>query len=450
MKRGLLYIVFIIILIPHNIICQEFSSEQKSTIASETDKILEDYRKYGALSENGKNISSLYVSKFKNLFKNTTNIYIYNDIDPEQLMDTSITVMEYLFKVQTWYTDGLDIDLSWDAALISEPVSIDGSDEKYVVSILLQKQVMGVYKAKSIQNETDDLFFIIEFEKAGRTLRDFKIAGIQKERPVLERPKKIIVQRIEEEKEEVIFISISGRPLYTRIYSKDIFNDEYWQAEGGIGYSGGLGVLYKLDKSYGVYAGLSVSNYKSYLKLENFDNEGNTTLLTDKDGDEYFRYVQSDIEEWNSLTFMDLSLGAYLEPMHLKNLSPYISAGIQLSYKVTGNYKVKGTSTHTGYYPAYHVLLYDLEDYDFTTENLDSESSWDLSPVLVSAYFSCGVRIKLGKIGYLNAGPAIVMGLTDLKYDVAKHRDDYVSTIEIPARTVVQGGGINVSFEFSL
>ncbi len=449
MGIRLCYIILPVLLISNIILSQEFNSEQKKTITTETNKLLKDYQKYGKFSENGANISTSYVNNFKNLFKNTTNIYVYNDIDPEGLLDSSITVMEYIFKVQTWYPDGLDLNMSWDVSIISEPVSIDGTNKNYVVSVLLQKQVMGVYKSKKIQNNIGDLYFLIEFEKSGRTLKDFKIAGIQKERPVLEKPVEVVVQRIE--REEVIHIGIFGRPLYTRIYSKDIFGDDFWQAKGGIGYSAGLQFLFLPDKSYGFYAGISMSNYRSYFKLENFDNEGNSELLTDKDGDDYYRYIQADIEEWNSLSYLDLSVGGYFILNNGKNIKPYISAGVQLSYKLAGKCKFKGSSNHMGYYPEYHVILYDLEDYDFTEElNINSESTWEVNPMLISAYMSFGMRIKLGKTGHLNVGPAIVMGLTDLKYDTAKHRDDYVSTIGIPAKTIIQAGGINVSFEFTL
>jgi hypothetical protein len=451
MRIKLLYIALPVLLISNIVSSQEFSDEQKKTIAAETDKLLENYQKYGAFSENGANISTAYVNNFKNLFKNTTNVYLYNDIDPEGLLDTSITVMEYIFKVQTWYPDGLDIDMSWDASLISEPVSVDGSNQNYVMSILLQKQVMGVYQSKKIQNNIVDLYFLIGFEKAGRNLRNFKIAGIQKERPVLEKPEEKVVAVPRIVKEEVIFVSIFGRPLYSMIYSKDIFSDNFWKAKGGIGYSAGLQFLYLTDQSYGVYAGLSMSNYKSFFKLENFDNEGNSELLTDKDGDDYYRYVQADVEEWNSLSYIDLSLGGYYALNNNKEITPYISAGAQLSFRLVGKYKIEGSSTHMGYYPKYHVILYDLEDYDFTSdENIKSESTWEVNPLLILAYFSCGLRFELSNIGYLYFGPSIVFGLTDLKYDTAKHRDDYISTVGIPSKTNIMAGGINLSLEFTL
>ena len=450
MRIRLRYIILPALLASNVLLSQEFNADQKKTIASETDKLLRNYKKYGEFTENGADISASYVNNFKNLFRNTTNTYIYNDIDPEGMLDSSITVMEYIFKAQTWYPGGLDLDLSWDVSIISDPVNVNGTNKNFAVSILLQKQVMGVYKSRKIQNNIGDLYFIIEFEKSGRTIKDFKIAGIQKQRPVLEKkPEVIVVEKTA--RKEVIRIGVFARPLYTRVYNKDIFSDDFWQAEGGIGYCGGLQFMFLTEESYGFYTGLGMSNYRSYFKLENFDNEGNSELLTDKDGDDYYRYIQADIEEWNSLSYLDLSVGGYYILNKDKNISPYINAGIQLSYKLTGKYKIKGSSTHMGYYPEYHVILYDLEDYDFTSEeNINSESTWEVNPMLISAYASFGIRMKLGKIGHLNLGPAIVYGLTDLKYDTAKHRDDYISTIGMPAKTIIQAGGINLSFEFTL
>ncbi len=451
MKHRFICIVTLKLLISVSLFAQEFSDEERSLIASKIDELLTNYQKYGGLSKDGVKISDDYINNINNLFKGTVDVYIYNDIDPENLMDKKINVSEYNYKIQSWYEAGLAIRLSWDASLMSEAEPIPDSKNGYTVSLLLEKQVMGLYKSNRIINNTSDLYFIIEFRKKGKAFTDFKITGIQKERPVAETPEEPMV--VVKEKEEKLgkYLSVYINPLYTRIYNKDIYDDEYWTASPKPGYNAGLGMTLFPGKSLGVYAGLSLTNYRTDLRLQNYNNESNTTFLADKDNDVYYRYIQADVEESNSLTYFDLSLGiSYIKLITKESLGLYINAGCQLSYLFIGKYKISGTSTHRGYYPAYHVILYDLEDYDLTTENLNSEDTWDLNSYNLSGYLSFGFQVKLYRSLSINAGPMIIYGINDLKYDIAKHRDDYISTVGVPGKTNTEAVGINISLIFEL
>lgn len=473
MRLRTVCITLIKLLITTSILAQDFSITQKRLIASKIDQLLENYQKYGVLSEDGVEISALYIKKFNELFPGKKDVYLYNDIDPEKLLDEKIATTEYVTKVKSWYKAGLAMRLSWDAMLMSEAVQLPDSKKDYTVSLLLEKQVMGVYKSEKIINNTNDLYFIIEFEQSGKTFSNFKIAGIQKEKPVLEIPEEPEVEVAEKKKEpekeeeakkeprkkpkKVVrkvmdkSISLYFAPLYTQIYNKDVFSDDNWQAEGTLGYSGGIGYTYYLNKSLGVFGGLSLTNYKTNLKLENFSIETNTLQLIDKDNDVYYRYIQSNVEEQNSLTYLDVSLGVNLNKYLKENaFGIYLSAGGQFSYLFMSKYKITGSSTHTGYYPEYHVVLYDLPEYDFTSENLDEENDWDLNSFNISAYLSFGLFARVHRLVYVNAGPYVIYGIGDLKYDTAKHRDDYISTVGVPGRTNTQAVGFNISFIFVL
>jgi hypothetical protein len=483
MRLRIVYIILLKLLLTGSVLAQDFSITQKRLIASKIDELLENYQKYGGLSEDGVEISALYVKKLNDLFTGTKDVYLYNDIDPEKLLDEKITPVQYTSRVRSWYTAGLTMKLTWDAMLMSEAARVPDSKKNYAVSLLLEKQVMGVYKSKQIINNTNELYFIIEFEKSGKTFENFKIAGIQKQKPVLivpEEPELVVEEKKKEpekekepekkpeekkkpekkeepekkpEKEQEIdkSISIYFNPLYTQIYSKDIFSDDNWQAEGQVGYNGGIGFTYYPLEYLGVFGGLSLTNYKTNLKLENFSIETNTIQLIDKDNDVYYRYIQADVEEQNSLTYLDVQLGINLNKfLRERAFGVYLSTGCQFSYLFMSKYKITGASTHTGYYPEYHVVLYNLPDYDFTSEDLDAEDDWELNSYNISAYLSFGLLAKLHRLLYLNAGPYIIYGVSDLKYDIAKHRDDYISTVGIPGRTNTRAVGLNISLIFTL
>jgi len=435
-----------------SLLAQDFSVKQKILIASKIDELLKNYQKYGGLSKDQIEISALYVNKLNNLFKGTKDVYVYNDIDPQKLLNDKITYTEYVLKIKTWYKAGLATKLIWDASLISEAVRLPDSKKSYAVSLLLEKQVMGVYKSNTIVNNINDLYFIIEFEKSGKTFTNFKIAGIQKERPILEVPEEPeVVVREKKEKYEK-YLSVYFNPLYTSIYNKDISNNDYWTASPKTAYNSGLGMTFYTAKlPLGLYTGLSLTNYRTDLKLEDYVNESNTTQLRDKDDDVYYRYIEADVEESNSLSYLDLSLGiSYNKFLKKETFGIYVNAGGQFSYLFTAKYKISGTSTHRGYYPQYHVILFDLEDYDLTSENLDSEDTWDLNSINISGYLSIGFLVKLHRLVCLNAGPYLIYGISDLNYNTAKHRDDYISTVGTPGKTNTQALGLNISLLFIL
>jgi capsid portal protein len=82
MLLRIVYIILIKLLLAGSILAQDFSVTQKRLIASKIDELLENYQKYGGLSEDGIAISALYVKKLNDLFTGTKDVYLYNEIDP--------------------------------------------------------------------------------------------------------------------------------------------------------------------------------------------------------------------------------------------------------------------------------------------------------------------------------------------------------------------------------
>ena len=101
MRSRIICITFIKLLLTASLIAQDFTVTQKRLIASKIDELLENYLKYGGLSENGVEISALYTKKLNDLFSGTKDVYLYNDIDPEKLLDEKISLTEYVLKVRS-------------------------------------------------------------------------------------------------------------------------------------------------------------------------------------------------------------------------------------------------------------------------------------------------------------------------------------------------------------
>ena len=94
--------------------------------------------------------------------------------------------------------------------------------------------------------------------------------------------------------ESKLAFSLYGGPVFTRIYSGDIFMGEDWDAWGETGYQAGLKTYYSLNPGISVYAGVGLSNYRSVYEILDFDNSRDSVIKDeqykeiDMDGEEYF------------------------------------------------------------------------------------------------------------------------------------------------------------------
>ena len=110
-KLRFICIIILGLMLAASVMAQEFSDQERSLIASKIDELLSNYQKYGGLSKDGIKISDEYINDVNSLFKGTTDVFIYNDIDPENLMEKEITVNQYNLKIKSWYKSGLSIRL---------------------------------------------------------------------------------------------------------------------------------------------------------------------------------------------------------------------------------------------------------------------------------------------------------------------------------------------------
>jgi hypothetical protein len=163
----------------------------------------------------------------------------------------------------------------------------------------------------------------------------------------------------------------------------------------------------------------------------------------DKDNDVYYAiYKNTNINEWNCLSFIDIPVGAIYNSNE-KGVGIAIQAGFNFSFLISSFYEADGNATIQGYYPGYHVVLYDIPDYDFVIDDpVDTTSDWNLNQFNMSAYISLGVRIPAGDKFTFYIGPYFTAGLTDLKYNEVKHRNDFLNISGDPGKLSTRGIGL--------
>lgn len=436
-------IVFLIFLLRQITYAQEvkFTPGENQSIKSKINTLLRKYEEYASFSKDGMNIDHDMVNNFKGLF-GSTNINVYNNLEPEQPFEQNITVDEYIYKIVSYYQSGLEVKLNWDVEQISNPFSVLYTKNNYRLYLPVEIQLIGLYKGKRIHNTKESLYFVFKLKRTKEGLSDFKIHAIQLVEPVFQGPKK-----------SNIHLSFHGAPLYTKIYSKDIFNNENWSAKGQTGFCSGIKIAYFFNDYFGINTGIKYSSYRTQYLLKNFDNYGINTLQDeDKDGDIYYKYfIDTDVKEYCKLNYLDIPLGIMIKPLKERRIIPFLNFGLQISYLLSTNFDATGHSSYQGYYPHYHVVLYDLEKYGFTTRDIKENDDWELSPFTISAFFSPGVSIALFRSVSFGINPGIYIGLNDLGYEKAKYREDFINTIGTePDKISTQAFGFNLFLLFRL
>ena len=123
-----------------------------------------------------------------------------------------------------------------------------------------------------------------------------------------------------------------------------------------------------------------------------------------------------------------------------------IAPGLTTSILQSAKFKLTGTSTQKGYYPARHVVLENIEEYNYSTKEYSETVKYELNSFNISASLLFALSIPIGKKAFLNTGFRFNYGLLDLAYTKSAYRDDFINIFGVPEKTTLQSIGINFNF----
>jgi hypothetical protein len=228
--------------------------------------------------------------------------------------------------------------------------------------------------------------------------------------------------------------------------------DTSWKCEKGPGFGLMIKIEYFPGQKFGFSTGLGINNYQSKGYLNNFNNyERNTVQKTDKDNDTYYLYNQvSYLEEETYVKSFSLPLKAEYRFRQGKSLDFFVSGGIKFLYIRHAKVKARGESYWQGYYPAYHVVLYDLPEYGFTNYLIDTEREiQDYRKFMTAITGEIGLSKSLGKRTSLELGIFFERGITDLQYTIPVHEADYLNTVGPADRTSLNAIGFLLGVRYN-
>jgi hypothetical protein len=417
---------------------QNFSLLQLNKLSSEVNRVLQVFGKYSACQP-GDSITEL-PTEYSDVFE--SDAWIENFLDPDVQNQKQLSPADYYRFIRSGFINGLNLKLHWNIGKMSKPLVADAAKVKYIVYLPFTINAIGLYNSQRIQNVNEEYYAIVGFRYENELISDVVILYIQANKPVM---------NYKYTGEHNLSVSLYGGPDFTRIYSRNIFTDDCWDAWGEWGYQAGVKVHYELLPNIGIYGGLGLSSYKSVYELRNFNNDSvyKQYQREDVDGDEYYELISASITETNSLSYLNVPLGVNCR-IGKKKFHFTVQAGLGMSFLISSGYSASGQSEHRGYYPLYHVVLEDLPDYGFSDEQVDMNGDWDLNTFNLSANASIGLEMQLHENISLFAGPFIDSGLLDLGYKKSKHRDDYISVSGNPGKLSTFSAGLMFEIIYKL
>ncbi|OQY03047.1 MAG: hypothetical protein B6I20_05815, partial [Bacteroidetes bacterium 4572_117] len=354
-----------------------------------------------------------------------------------------ISIQEYIKIVETGYPNGLEVKVDLKPEIFKTMEFQTDNTKKYYATILIEKSVTGLSNINKLHRVKNSLYFTISFHYENQFTSNFKFEFIESEESYLKRKSS--------KKLRGLHVGLYGIPSMSRFFSKDMNENTNWEINPGFSYSAGLEATYFLNKAIGLSLGLGYSSYTSDYTLSNFNNDlENNIPKVDVDNDLYYLYVDADIKELNTISYFDIPFSIIFRSNYADKVGLYFKPGIVSSFLLKANYEVSGASTHKGYYPEYHLVMDEMEKYNFTSVDYNINNEREINTINLSVVLNLGLSIPIKKLLYLNTGFIINYGLTDIEFNKSEYRDDYIYLNDVPSSTIMQSVGFYIGLTYKV
>ena len=431
MKKNLTLSLFLILGFQLN--AQIFDTYDENIIKSRVFQLLDKYEHLADFTEDGINFSEDYKNSFENIFVDHTNSMIYNDL---QSKGNYISPMEYLQIAEDHFPHGLETDIDSLSIRFLQAKLIE--DDDYSIELIAHKYVVGITNENKIHRKKIVAYFNIHFKYSDEEFDDFLIASITNEETLLKRKS--------DKQMRGFHVGINLMPGISRLSLSEDTEGYLKNTEFPLSSSAGLSIHYFLNSNFGVSVGANYSVYNTQNNSE-YNNEQNDNLeRTDRDGDNYYLYVDSKINEQGEFKFLDIPLNFTYRHSLADKTTFYASLGFITSLVQSAEFTVSGDASQSGYYSEFQLLIDDANLYQFGSVQYDDTYPVTINDLQFMASVSAGVSFPVRTAGYFNLGIGYQQNVTDLGYNTSAYRDDYISINGVPKNSWLQFLFLSISY----
>jgi len=430
-----LILIFIIGMFGIKLNAQIFDTYDENIIKSYVFQLLDRYDHLADFTEDGINISEDYKKSFETIFVDNWDRRIYNDL---QVKGNYISPMEYMQIVEEQFPHGLETKIDSLSLKFLQAKLIEGN--QYSIEVIADKYIVGVTNQNKIHRKKITAYFIIQFQyfDEDEEFDKFLIESITNE--------ETLVKRKSDQKMQGFHIGIGVLPGISNLYLSNKTDGYNRNIQFPVSYSASLDVYYFLNSNFAasVGVGYSVFNTKSSSEY----NNGQSSVLSrkDRDGDNYYLYVDSKINEQGKFVFLDIPLNFTYRHGLANKTSFYASLGFITSLTQSADFSVTGDASQSGYYSDYQLLIDDADLYQFGTIQYDDTYSVTINDLQFMASVAAGVSFPVRTAGFFNLGIGYRQNIINMEYNTAAYRDDYISINGVPENSWLQFLYLSVSY----
>lgn len=431
---------YILILPAFIILCfQAFGQNTELDIIT----FIEKYEKYSSFTDDGFEFNHDYEKKFRNLFIANNELIVFNDLGGTA-ENTFYSPVGYVKRANLLYKKGINVSI--EIIDISSPVKVK---DKYEVEVGIKKSLFGLNNAKEIYNKEFELKLIIQYPQSQINNINFKIAQIYNEESYQEL--------------SGFHVGVCLQPSLANLKGKDWSNssNEYagWDQSSSFVFNFGFEFkVYTRNPKINYGARLLYSTYKTSVSL--LDYKQQTVYLSDIDNDQFYLSMNANkLNENVSVSFIEIPI-FYSYTHQLLNMKRinhiYANIGPSFGIQISNNYTSTGLSTHTGYYPEYHVVLYDIPEYGYLSNyNYDVEGKTKIKSFNVSGMLEAGVNFYIANKLSLDAGVFANIGLLNLSennesYYYSSALNAYNSVLDSRSKIKTSSYGLNLCIKYKI
>jgi len=270
-----------------------------------------------------------------------------------------------------------------------------------------------------------------------------------------------------QEQQHVCDKTCSPFPLAVRVYAAPtqtrLIDDAFVTDQAKLGYNMGAEVLFyylntgKFHANIGI--GIGMSRYNSMVGF----NYSDSSWIRDLDNDEVFLTEKiSNLEENQTVNFLNFPIKLGFEYEFAPAFEGYLNLGFTYGIVLNSEYESNATFDRTGYYPAFNLLLYDIDAtnspyYYPKSKPISGSGSIDASKNL-SAEFALGVRYKINPKTSILLGFKYMHGFNHIydseKSKLVKHDVDYnytiLSTTAQTDKLQTRATGVEIGFQYNI
>lgn len=246
---------------------------------------------------------------------------------------------------------------------------------------------------------------------------------------------------------------ISFGPSTTRIKNENTINDENKNIDNKNGFN--MDICYNRYASAGVAFGIGLG-YSTYDQIIYQKGLFEHFSQTDKDGNLYDEWIDSDMTYTNKISTLDIPLKLHVLLGSATKYDAFFDLGVINQFLITGNSTEKGSIENMGKYPSsnpyFNIVSQSNSYYDYKITLYDKKYNDRYNFYNLSGHFAAGLAVKMSEITSFKVQAYVNIGFSDVT--AKEFRDmDYQNVIGLKEdyeKTTLFATGLNVGFVFKL